>query len=153
MSGLPIADHALLSDCRSAALVTRGGSIDWLCWPRFDSPSVFARILDDAAGHWSIGPPPGTDVATTRRYLDHTLVLETTFTTDRGSVTLTDALAVGHNERGHGLGAAAVGTVLRQDLRAVVREVREDWDLSAPGLRARWDAGDLAPFHGWSRRA
>jgi alpha,alpha-trehalase len=114
VSRLPIADHALLSDCRSAALVTRGGSIDWLCWPRFDSPSVFARILDDTAGHWSIGPPAGTEVATTRRYLDHTLVLETTFTTGSGSVTLTDALAVGRNERGHGLGAAAVGTILRQ---------------------------------------
>jgi GH15 family glucan-1,4-alpha-glucosidase len=111
---LPIADYALLSDCRSAALVSRGGSIDWLCYPRFDGPSVFGRILDDDAGHWSIRPPDGTPFETTRRYLEGTMVLETTFTTATGSVILTDALAVGRNERGHELGAGAVGAVLRR---------------------------------------
>ncbi len=146
MSRLPIADHALISDCRSAALVTRHGSIDWLCWPRFDSPSVFARILDDEAGHWSIGPPAGADVTTTRRYLDRTMVLETTFTTPDGSVTLTDALAVGPNERGHELGAAAVGTVLRQVV-GIAGEVelafsyapRPDYGRAAPELVRRTD--------------
>jgi GH15 family glucan-1,4-alpha-glucosidase len=114
MSRLPIADYALLSDCRSAALVARDGSIDWLCFPRFDSPSVFGRILDDAAGHWSITPADGVPFETTRRYVDDTLLLETTFTTPGGSVRLTDAMAVGRNERGHALGAGAVGTVLRR---------------------------------------
>jgi GH15 family glucan-1,4-alpha-glucosidase len=114
MSGLPIADYAMLSDCRSAALVSRGGSIDWLCLPRFDSPSVFGRILDAAAGHWSIGPAVGTPCETTRRYVDDTLLLETTFTTPTGQLTLTDALAVGRNERGHELGAGAGGLVLRR---------------------------------------
>ena len=114
MSRLPIADYALLSDCRSAALVSRGGSIDWLCFPRFDGPSVFGRILDDDAGHWSIGPAGDTPFETTRRYLPDTMLLETTFTTAGGTVTLTDALAVGRNERGHELGAGAVGTVLRR---------------------------------------
>jgi GH15 family glucan-1,4-alpha-glucosidase len=56
MSSLPIGDYALLSDCRSAALVSRAGSVDWLCFPRFDAPAVFARILDQAGGHFSIWP-------------------------------------------------------------------------------------------------
>jgi GH15 family glucan-1,4-alpha-glucosidase len=56
MSSLPIGDYALLSDCRSAALVSRAGSVDWLCFLRFDAPAVFARILDQAGGHFSIRP-------------------------------------------------------------------------------------------------
>ena len=56
MSSTPIAAHALLSDCHSAALVTADGSVDWLCFPRFDSASVFGRLLDERAGHWSIRP-------------------------------------------------------------------------------------------------
>ncbi len=113
MSELPIADYALLSNCRSGALVSRDGSIDWLCLPRFDSPSLFGRILDDAAGHWSIRPADGTRFESSRRYRDDSMVLETTFTTEGGSVVLADALAVGHDERGHGLGAEAVNAVMR----------------------------------------
>ena len=56
MSSEPIADYALLSDCRSAALVSAAGSVDWLCFPRFDSPSVFGRILGPDAGFWSVRP-------------------------------------------------------------------------------------------------
>src|SRR5215470_19323020 len=85
----PIADYGLLADCNSAALVALDGSIDWLCLPRFDSPSVFGRILDSEAGHWSIRPA-GT-FTSRRRYLPGSLVVETTFTTDTGVVTLTDA--------------------------------------------------------------
>src|SRR2546430_17390451 len=98
MGHLPIADYALLSDCRSAALVSRQGSVDWLCFPRFDKPSVFGRILDERAGHWSIRPVG--DAEPSRRYLDGTLVLETTYRTPTGIATLVDALAVGRNERG-----------------------------------------------------
>ncbi|WP_144125935.1 glycoside hydrolase family 15 protein [Catellatospora sichuanensis] len=113
MSGVPIADHALLSDCHSAALVTRDGSVDWLCFPRFDSPSVFGRLLDDDAGHWSIAP--AGPYTATRRYLDQTLVLETTFHTPTGTLAVTDALATGPNRHGHGhdLGVAAPHLLIR----------------------------------------
>src|SRR3954466_13079504 len=102
MSTVPIAAHALLSDCHSAALVTVDGSVDWLCFPRFDSPSVFGRLLDDAAGHWSIRPAGA--YTSSRRYVDRTLVLETAFRTATGRVTLTDAMATGAHNRGHALG-------------------------------------------------
>ncbi|HWC40183.1 MAG TPA: trehalase-like domain-containing protein, partial [Acidimicrobiales bacterium] len=112
MSSTPIADHALLSDCHSAALVSREGSVEWLCFPRFDSPSIFGRLLDDEAGHWSIRPVADFQVA--RRYLDKTMVLETTFTTTDGTVTVVDALAMGANERGHDIGGGAPSLLLRQ---------------------------------------
>jgi GH15 family glucan-1,4-alpha-glucosidase len=111
MSTVPIAAHALLSDCHSAALVTRDGSMDWLCFPRFDSPSVFGRLLDDAAGHWSIRP--AGDYTAGRRYLDRTLVLETTFHAAGGTVVLTDALAMGTGNHGHTLGRGAPHLLIR----------------------------------------
>ena len=112
MSSIPIGDHALLSDCHSAALVNRAGSVEWLCFPRFDSPSVFGRLLDEKAGHWSIRPAGEFQVA--RRYLDQAMVLETTFTTAAGTVTLTDALAMGASERGHDLGRGAPTLLIRE---------------------------------------
>jgi GH15 family glucan-1,4-alpha-glucosidase len=111
MSNVPIAEYALLSDCRSAALVNRAGSVDWLCFPRFDGPSVFARLLDEQAGHWSISVVGATEVS--RRYIERTMVLETTFRTPTGSVVLVDAMAIGRNERGHELGVDSPGIVLR----------------------------------------
>ena len=92
MDSLPIGDYALLSDCRSAALVSRDGSVDWLCFPRFDGPSVFCRLLDPAGGSFAIRP--AGEFQASRRYVDQTLVLETTFTTAHGTAVLTDALAV-----------------------------------------------------------
>src|SRR6202012_6085770 len=78
---------------------------------RFDGASVFGRLLDPAGGHFSIRPAGECQVS--RRYVDQTLVLETTFTTERGTAVLTDALAVGRNERGHHLGADSPGALLR----------------------------------------
>jgi len=84
-----INDYAVIGDGRSAALVSRGGDIDWLCWPRFESGAVFAALLDPSAGHWSIAPT-GTS-AVSRRYVPDTNVLETTFETSTGArVVLTD---------------------------------------------------------------
>jgi alpha,alpha-trehalase len=112
MDSLPIGDYALLSDCRSAALVSRAGSVDWLCFPRFDGPSVFCRLLDPAGGCFSIRP--AGDFQVSRRYLDQTMVLETTFTTAGGTAVLTDALALGLQERGHDLGGSSPGVLLRR---------------------------------------
>jgi alpha,alpha-trehalase len=112
MESLPIGDYALLSDCRSAALVSRGGSVDWLCFPRFDSPAVFARILDPGGGHFSIRP--AGEFQASRAYSGETMVLDTTFVTAAGTAVLTDAMAVGRNERGHELGEGSPGLLLRR---------------------------------------
>src|SRR5262245_43125915 len=82
MTQRPIADYALLSDCHAAALVGRDGSIDWLCFPRFDSPSVFGHVLDEAAGRWCIRTVDTAEI--TRAYVPETLVLETTYPTASG---------------------------------------------------------------------
>lgn len=77
-----ISDHGFLADGRSAALVDRSGSVNWWCPGRFDAPSVFGRLLDDGAGHWSIRPEG--DYTVDRCYLDDTLVLRTVFRTGQG---------------------------------------------------------------------
>ncbi len=112
MSTTPIADYALLSDRHGAALVSRDGSIDWLCLPRFDSPSIFGRLLGDEAGHWTIRASSPTRV--TRRYLDRTMVLETTARTATGTVAIVDALTMGEGNRGHELGKDAPHLLLRR---------------------------------------
>ncbi len=156
MSSTPIGDYALISDCHSGALISRAGSIDWLCFPRFDGPSVFARLLDDSAGHWSIAPEGGW--SSSRRYLDGSMVLETTFRSDSGVVVLTDAMALDPSEEGHDLGRGAPGAVLRRIRcvkgRAEMRtsyEPRPEYGLIHPllhpvdgGVMARGGADVLA---------
>ncbi len=90
----PIADYAFLSDCHTGALVGPDGAIDWLCVPRFDSPSVFTALLDRSAGQFRVGPY-GVYVPVAQRYLPGTNVLETTWKTRSGWLVVRDALAVG----------------------------------------------------------
>ncbi len=89
-----IEDYALIGDCQTAALVGRNGSIDWLCWPRFDSPACFAALLGTSDnGFWKIAPCDGS-ARTRRSYRPGTLVLETEFETAEGAVTLIDFMPV-----------------------------------------------------------
>ena len=113
MSDVALAEHALLSDCGSAALVTGTGSVDWLCLPRFDSPPVLARLLDERAGYFLIAPASDA-YRPTWRYRMPGLVLETTWTGPEGELVVTDAMALGAHERGHELGHSAPGALLRQ---------------------------------------
>jgi len=107
-----VGDFALLSDCHSTALVGRAGSVDWYCVPRFDAPSVFTRLLDPDAGHWSLRPV-GRHTAE-RAYLADTMILQTVFRTPRGRMTLTDTLALGRGERGHGIGKRVPHVLVRR---------------------------------------
>jgi GH15 family glucan-1,4-alpha-glucosidase len=87
---LPIEDYALIGDCTTAALVGRNGSIDWLCWPRFDSGACFAALLGHSKhGRWSLGPADET-LKVSRAYVEDTVVLETVFETAAGTVALID---------------------------------------------------------------
>jgi GH15 family glucan-1,4-alpha-glucosidase len=136
----PIEDYALIGDGETAALVSRSGSIDWLCVPRFDSPACFAALLGAPEhGRWRLAP--GEPVrAVRRRYRDATLVLETDFETDGGAVTVVDCMplragppvlirqVIGRR----GSVAMRMELVIRLDYGSVVPWVRR----SARGLRA-----------------
>lgn len=112
MADKPIEDYGLLSDRHSAALVARDGSVDWLCWPRYDSPSVFGALLGEQAGHWTIHPTAPAEIS--RAYIDDTLVLRTTFSTATGELVLTDALAAGRADDPHRLGEDAPHVLIRE---------------------------------------
>ncbi len=96
----PIAEYAFLSDCETCALVAPNGNVEWLCLPRFDSPSVFGSILDRDAGRFRLGPAD-VEVPAARRYLPGTNVLETSWGTSGGWIIVRDVLLIGpwHHER------------------------------------------------------
>ena len=106
----PIEDYALIGNCETAALVARDGSIDWLCWPRFDSDACFAALLGNPEhGRWQIAPAdPAAQI--TRHYRGDTLVLETEFTTGDGVVKLVDFMPL----RNGGKASAVVRLVMGQ---------------------------------------
>lgn len=123
----PIADYGYLSDCHSAALVDRCGSIDWWCVPRFDSASIFGRLLDPDAGHWSIRPVEAFD--TERAYLGDSLVLRSVMRTARGAVAVTDATPMYPGARGHDLGLRSPHVLLRR-VEGISGQVAMDVDFS-----------------------
>ncbi len=105
----PIADYAFLSNCHTGALVAPDGAIDWLCVPRFDSPSVFGSLLDRGAGSFAFSPF-GIHHATARVYQAGTNVLETTWRTPTGWLLIRTALTMGphsHEDADHPAHAAA----------------------------------------------
>jgi GH15 family glucan-1,4-alpha-glucosidase len=95
----PIAEYGFLSDCETCALVAPNGNVEWLCLPRFDSPSVFGAILDRDAGVFRLGPAD-VEVPAARRYLPGTMVLETSWGTAGGWIIVRDVLLIGpwHHE-------------------------------------------------------
>jgi GH15 family glucan-1,4-alpha-glucosidase len=90
----PIADYGFLSDCHTGALVASDGSIEWMCLPHFDSPSVFGAMLDRGAGSWRVGPY-GIYVPAGRRYIPGTNLIETTWMTPQGWIRVVDGLTIG----------------------------------------------------------
>ncbi len=137
--GPGIGDYALISDMHSCALVALDGSIDWACFPRFDSPAVFARILDrDRGGYFLVAPENVASVS--RRYLPETNVVETTFVTDSGVARLIDFMPVhphGGPEDPHDIGCD----------QQIVRELRCESGFIRFGLecRPRFDYGHILP--------
>src|SRR5689334_23114280 len=126
----PIEDYALVGDLHTAALISRDGSVDWLCLPRFDSPACFAALLgDDNNGRWRIAPA-GAGVATRRRYAGDTLILETEWDTGDGTVRLIDFMPP--------RGEAA-------DLVRIVEGVTGSVRMSSE-LSLRFDYGHVVPW-------
>jgi GH15 family glucan-1,4-alpha-glucosidase len=98
----PIADYGFLSDCHTGALVASDGSIEWMCLPHFDSPSVFGAMLDRGAGSWRVGPY-GLYVPAGRRYIPGTNMIETTWMTPQGWLRVVDLLTIGEwHDNKHG---------------------------------------------------
>ncbi len=106
-----ISSYGFLSDCASAALISTGGSVDWWCLPRFDSPSVFGRLLDPDAGYWQL--VPDGEHSADRDYVEDSLVLRTVFRTGSGAVAVTDALCLEPGARGHDIGLRSPHVLVR----------------------------------------
>jgi len=149
-SDLPMAieDYALIGDCTTAALVGRNGSIDWLCWPRFDSNACFAALLGTSEhGRWKICPAdPMTRVS--RAYHDGTMVLETVFDTGDGRVSLIDFMPMGHAN------SSIIRLVKGQRGKVAMRlhlAVRFDYGITVPWVTQLEDSTGLSAIAGPSR--
>jgi GH15 family glucan-1,4-alpha-glucosidase len=144
MSASPIEDYGLIGDFETAALVCKTGSIDWLCWPRFDSGACFAALLGDTNnGRWLIAPAQGNP-RTTRRYRPDTLILETSFVTADGEAVLIDFMPL--RERASHLVRLVVG---KRGTVSMTTEliIRFDYGASVPWVK-RTEAGDVLAISG-----
>jgi GH15 family glucan-1,4-alpha-glucosidase len=150
--GARIEDYGLIGDCETAALVSKDGSIDWLCWPRFDSDACFAALLGNSKnGRWRIAPAQAK-ARIRRRYRPATLILETTFTTDDGEVTLIDFMPLRNQgsmpfrEQASNIVRLVVGTRGTVAMRTEL-VIRFDYGQSVPWVK-RTDNGDLLAISG-----
>ncbi|NJP25142.1 glycoside hydrolase family 15 protein [Microbispora sp. CL1-1] len=134
MTGMRIEDYALVGDMQSAALVGRDGSIDWLCLPRFDSPSCFTRLLgDESNGFWRLAAA-GQEQATRRAYVEDTLILETVWETPTGAAKVIDFMPPRH---------------ANPDLVRIVEGLSGTVEMTTE-IRIRFDYGRIVP---WVRRS
>jgi GH15 family glucan-1,4-alpha-glucosidase len=132
-----IQDYAIIGNGRSAALISKRGSLDWLCWPRFDSASIFGAILDPkSGGYWSIRPVDQPEVS--RRYVENTNILETTFSGESGQIVLTDFMPVTSEDNKRR--ALWPEHELVRHIKCQQGEVEVDMDFSP-----RLDYGHVAP--------
>ena len=140
----PISDYGLIGDMQSCALVSKWGSIDWACFPRFDSPSVFGRLLDwQRGGSFQLAPKGAQSV--TRRYLTNTNVLETTFDTPQGRAVLTDFMPVTHETHRTGLPQVSQGRQILRELRCESGSI-EFKMVCAP----RFEYGSIIPHNAFT---
>jgi GH15 family glucan-1,4-alpha-glucosidase len=143
--GAAIGDYGIIGDCRSAALISRSGSIDWLCRPRFDSPSLFAALLDaEKGGRFAVRP--AASFSSRRRYVGDTNVLETTFTTDSGVLRLTDLMPVDSEENKRGKLWAAHQILRKVECLAGEVELEGIFDPRPNYGRERCHAQDRGPL-------
>jgi hypothetical protein len=149
-SDLPLAieDYALIGDCTTAALVGRNGSIDWLCWPRFDSNACFAALLGTAEhGRWQICPADPVPRAS-RAYHDDTMVLETVFDTADGRVALIDFMPIGHAH------SSVIRLVKGQRGKVAMRlhlALRFDYGITVPWVTRLEDKSGISAIAGPSQ--
>ncbi|HEY0391310.1 MAG TPA: glycoside hydrolase family 15 protein [Solirubrobacterales bacterium] len=147
----PIGGYGFLSDCHTSALVSYDGSVEWLCLPRFDSPSAFGALLDRGAGHFKVAPK-GVVVPISRRYEPGTLVIETTWVTETGWLVTHDMLSIGEwapegGEGGRPQTAHESDSSLLRLVTCVDGEVEIEMDclprFAYGAERARWSGGEL----------
>lgn len=131
----PIADYALISDCHCSALVSRNGSIDWCCMPRIDEDSCFGRLLDwDKGGYYAI-TPHGIEYSSSRRYLPHTMILETYFRSLQGEVRLYDFFTMEEGAPEHA----------RYSHVRIIDGIKGEMDLCVK-ISPRFDYGEIVPY-------